>query len=114
MAEIAFTEAFSEYRTRVFKWAGVTEADQFGHVALGALPAHLSMILNGTPGGASFALQGAHDPSGPWVTVNRPPDALTEAATHLVSRDGFPFMRPRRSGGSGTSVDVTLAVTRAS
>lgn len=116
MVEIAYTNELSEQRTRVFKWAGVTEADQFQRVDLGGLHGDVTMILGGTPGGATFALEGAHEPAGPWVPVEGAGGgaiALTAAGSYASARDVFPFLRPRRSGGTGVDATITLAVTRA-
>lgn len=119
MATIAFTEVLSEGKTRVFKWETVTEADQpasLGPTELGwGHFSDITIVMIGTPGGATIALQGSHDNT-TWVPIFDPGGtaiSLSASGTYNAARDSFPYLRPQRTGGTGADMDITLAVTRA-
>lgn len=115
MPDINFVEIESVKRTQVFKWTGVTEGDQFEQINGGGQVSDVTIIMTGTPGGATINLQGSHDGI-TWVNLLDPGGvaiALTSANTYAATRDVMPFLRPRRSGGTSANMNVTVSTTRA-
>ena len=114
MADVALTEISSLKRTQVFKWTGVTESDQFQQIDAGGQVSDVTIVMTGTPGGVTINFQGSHDES-TWINLKEPDGteiALTSANSYAALRDVMPFLRPRRSGGSGTNINVTVSTTR--
>lgn len=113
----AFTETLSVGRTRVFKWANVTD-DDFDELGedqgLGDTNADVTMVLTGADAdGEGVKLQGSHDNSN-WVDVVDPDGTviiLTVLGTYAAARDVFPYMRPLGNGGGGASQDITITVS---
>lgn len=115
MPDIEYVEIESVRRTQVFKWTGITEGDQFQQIDGGGQVSDVTIVMTGTPGGATINLQGSHD-AVTWLNLLDPGGAaiaLTSTATYAATRDVMPFLRPRRTGGTGTTVNVTISTTRA-
>ena len=113
MATIALT---STDRNRVngaivITWEALGNADDGGAFAL-PFAADITAQVIGTFGGATVTLQGSNDGVHWHALTQRGGSsnmAYTSAACHSANENPA-FIRPRTTGGTGTDVDVIIAI----
>lgn len=114
MATINAIEIDNFDQTRTIQWVAMGNADIGTGVAFGQFPDR-TVGVTGTFGGATVIIQGSSDGGTTWDTLK---DYLgnnlsfTAHATALVAENP-PLLRASTSGGTGTSVTVTLTGSRA-
>lgn len=109
--------ATSSDLVKIWKWAGLTQADANGAEPLG--PEWLDYVdrtvqVTGTFGGATIVLEGSNDGTN-FVTLNAPGNSalsFTSAGLKQILESAA-YIRPNISGGAGVSVDITVCARRA-
>lgn len=108
MATINGVSGFVQHSVYQTVWSAMGNSDTGTKEELSRYP-NKSVTFNGTFGGATVVLEGSDDDV-TYFTVNdiKGNAVSTNAAARFDVVDVPKFMRPRTSGGTGTSINVTL------
>lgn len=95
----------------LYKWEALGNADDGAPVSIG-YAADITAQVIGTFGGATVVFEGSNDGTN-WVTLTAKggTSGISLTAAGMKSANETPaYIRPKTSGGTGTDVDVIVAV----